>query len=108
MCAAEDAYRHAPELVADLLARIEDLERGTTTDRHVAVDQWMLVSAVRYALGRQTYITGQTVSEVLRLWPDLDQQIRELIIRDVREVHDRMFPIDRWLWDNITDLEAEL
>lgn len=108
MCAAEDAYRNAPELVAGLLARIEELERGTPTDRHVAVDQLMLVSAVRYALDRQTYIAGETVSEVLRLWPDLDQQIRELIIRDIREVHDRMFPTDRWLWDNITDLETEL
>lgn len=85
MCAAEDAYRNAPVLVADLLARIEELERGTSTGRHVAVDQQMLVSAVRYALGRRTYIVGWTVDEVIRVWPELSNKVRAVIARDLHQ-----------------------
>jgi len=112
MNAAEDAYRNAPELVADLLARIEELERGTSTGRHVAVDQQMLVSAVRYALGRQTYIVKWTVDEVVRAWPQLTTALRGLIIRDVIEAvvvtgstgSPRIADIDRPEWDRILEL----
>jgi len=51
----------------------------------VTISEQMLVSAVRYALGRATYIVGATVDEVLRVWPKLSENARHVIRRDVTE-----------------------
>ncbi len=42
-----------------------------------------MVSVVRYALGRSTYIVGWTVGETLRVWPRLSENTRGVIRRDV-------------------------
>ncbi|ANW63990.1 hypothetical protein BCA37_10640 [Mycobacterium sp. djl-10] len=52
-------------------------------DLRVAVDEAMLVSAVRYALARQTYIVGWTVDELIRVWTELSPAARANIERDV-------------------------
>lgn len=49
----------------------------------VTVSDQMMVSAIRYALGRRTYIVGMTVDEVIRVWPELDAATRSTIKRDV-------------------------
>lgn len=49
----------------------------------VSVSQDLVISAVRYALGRSTYIVGATVNEVIRVWPELSQNTRKVIARDV-------------------------
>ena len=74
----------------------------------VTVDEQMLVSAVRYALGRQTYIVGWTVNEVVDAWPDLSQGARALIIRDVIEAAPRISDVDRQDWNRVTTLAAHL
>lgn len=53
------------------------------SERTVAVSEHFVISAVRYALGRSTYIVGVTVDEVLRVWPELSQNTRKVIARDV-------------------------
>lgn len=49
----------------------------------MTVDEALVISAVRYALGRSTYIVGVTVNEVIRLWPEFSTRTRKTIARDV-------------------------
>lgn len=53
-------------------------------DHLVQVPAPMVVSIVRYALGRASYIVGWTVQVVIGVWPGLDANTREVIVRDVR------------------------
>lgn len=52
----------------------------------VTVDDAILVSAVRYAIPRPrlSYIASWTVDEVLRVWDDLSDNAKTVIVRDVR------------------------
>lgn len=43
----------------------------------------MLISSVRYALGRDTYIVADTCSWVKRFWKHLDSKERLVIRRDL-------------------------
>lgn len=54
-----------------------------------SVYEQMLISAVRYALGRATYIVGTTTDEVTRVWGELSNNTRAVIRRDVCEALDR-------------------
>lgn len=54
----------------------------------ITVDEQMLVSAVRYALGRSTYITSWTAEAVAKAWPDLTLNARAIILRDVQDALD--------------------
>jgi len=45
----------------------------------------MLLSALRYAMGRRTYITGVTADMVRAYWPALPDKWRDLLERDLRE-----------------------
>lgn len=54
-----------------------------------SVYEQMLISAVRYALGRATYIVGTTTDEVKRVWSELSENTRMVIRRDVSEALDR-------------------
>ena len=45
----------------------------------------MMLSAVRYALGRQTYIVSTTTNYVAHLIPKLDNQTVSCMERDIRE-----------------------
>lgn len=58
------------------------------TDR-IAVDPVALSCAVRYALGRHSYLPGLICDEVRRCWDDLGAQ-REVIRADVAEWVERM------------------
>jgi len=49
----------------------------------VTIDEQMLVSAVRYALGRSTYITSMTADAVRAAWVDLSRNARAIIQRDL-------------------------
>ncbi len=57
----------------------------TPDDRRIPMSEDMLISAVRYATGRATYIVGDTCDEVRACWPDLTQRARDVITRDVTE-----------------------
>lgn len=70
----------------------------------VTVDDTMMVSAVRYALGRMSYIVGWTVDETIRVWSDLSPNSRTVIERDVRQAKlDGVvgMPIDGQEWDRL-------
>lgn len=46
--------------------------------------EWLIISAVRYALGRMTYVVGMTVDEAIRVWPHLHDGTKIVIEKDVR------------------------
>lgn len=51
----------------------------------VLVADSMMVSAVRYALGRATYIVSWTCEEVREVWQFMNPNTRTVIERDLRE-----------------------
>ncbi len=51
----------------------------------IQVSEPVVISAVRYALGRATYIVNWTVNETIRLWPDLSANTRNIIRQDVED-----------------------
>ena len=48
-------------------------------------DDLMAIAAVRYCLGRQSYIVGDCVDWLIRWWPHLAEGCRKVIARDVNE-----------------------
>ncbi len=44
-----------------------------------------LVASVRYALGRATYIVGETIDAIVRYWDYLTPEQRKVIHRDIYE-----------------------
>lgn len=46
---------------------------------------WMIIDAVRYAIGRRSYQVGVTTSWLRCLWHLLDRRIQEIIQRDIEE-----------------------
>ena len=69
---------------------------------NVAVSDHMIVSAVRYALGRSTYIVGWTVDEIIRVLDELPATTQTLIARDVGDALSNEWPqmmeMDRDEW----------
>lgn len=63
----------------------------------VALSEEMLVSAVRYALGRATYIVSATVTEVQGAWGGLTDKTRGTIESDIREALDSADRSGRYL-----------
>lgn len=60
------------------------LSKSETTD-----DELMIVSAVRYCIGRRTYMVGICASWLIRHWPELGERARMLIQRDLDEAFER-------------------
>lgn len=48
------------------------------------VDEFLVISAVRYARGRATYIVEETCEWVINHWGQLSDNTRAVIARDVR------------------------
>jgi hypothetical protein len=77
----------------------------------VTTDEQMLVSAVRYALGRATYIVEMTAGAVRAAWPSLSEKARAVILRDIAEaLSDAVrrsrhlgMDIDHRVWDELMD-----
>lgn len=51
--------------------------------QQIAVDDGMMVLAVRYAIGRATYVTGWTCLNVKRSWSSMSARTRRTIYNDV-------------------------
>ena len=49
----------------------------------------MAVSAVRYCLGRSSYIVGDCADWLIEVWPLLSDSIKKTIQRDIEEAFDR-------------------
>lgn len=48
------------------------------------VDEFLVISAVRYARGRATYVVEETCEWVIEHWGQLSENTRAVIARDVR------------------------
>ena len=48
-------------------------------------DELMAIAAVRYCLGRMSYIVGDCVDWLIGAWQTLDQSTRNIIQRDIEE-----------------------
>lgn len=49
----------------------------------ITVSEDMLISAVRYALTRSTWIVAATVNQTIKVWPHLSPRAQQVIISDV-------------------------
>lgn len=56
--------------------------------KYLLMDELMLTSAVRYALGRSTYIVSATTDQVKKVWSELSENSKAVILRDVKEAVD--------------------
>lgn len=81
-------------------------------------DEHLIVSAVRYARGRDTYIVGYTARWVIEHWEELSEKTRFILSRDVAsEVHLRrvegkkqnaLDQVDQPEWERLLDfIEAQ-
>lgn len=48
-------------------------------------DDLMAIAAVRYCIGRRTYIVSDCVAWLRQVWPTLRESARAVIARDIRE-----------------------
>lgn len=55
----------------------------------MCIEEQMLISAVRYALGRRSYIVGVTCDYVASIRTKLSRQCIYILIRDIEEEFDR-------------------
>jgi len=49
----------------------------------------MVMAAVRYCLGRQSYIVGMCADWLIKWWPDIDESCKLTIKRDIEEAFKR-------------------
>lgn len=58
----------------------------------------MVVAAVRYCLGRRTYIVADCADWIIPLWPSLPKQVQSVIERDVEVqfARDDIARVDGW------------
>lgn len=59
------------------------------SDERISVDPYMMLCAVRYALGRTSYMVGDVAEELRRVAPLLPPKVRLVIERDIAEVLER-------------------
>ena len=60
-----------------------------TTDSMWGRDQIMVLAAVRYCMGRRTYIVGDCAEWLIAQWPNFNEHTRAIIQRDLEEEFDR-------------------
>lgn len=52
-------------------------------------DHLMVIAAMRYCLGRATYIVGDSVDWIINIWPMLSDKTQNIIKRDIEEAFAR-------------------
>ena len=57
--------------------------------RDLDTPDWMILDAVRYAIGRQSYQVGITCAWLKVYWDKLPEELRRNIQRDVEEAFER-------------------
>lgn len=77
------------------------------------VDEFLVIGAVRYARGRATYVVEETCEWVVEHWPELSDNTRAVIARDVRlevelrrnegEKQSALARIDNPAWEALLD-----
>lgn len=48
-------------------------------------DHQVAVWATRYCLGRMTYVVGSCIEWLIQVWPELHEEARAIIKRDIEE-----------------------
>jgi hypothetical protein len=56
----------------------------------------MITAAVRYCVGRRTYIVGECVDWILANWRDWPENVRTIIQRDLEGEFDRDAQVPNW------------
>jgi len=69
---------------ADEIERLEGIKMS-----NFGRDKLMAVAAVRYCLGRMTYIVSDCADWLISVWPELTDNTRNIIKRDVEEAFAR-------------------
>jgi hypothetical protein len=69
--------------------RIIHVEKGTGMSAPYGRGELMAIAAVRYCLGRQSYIVGDCVDWLIEVWPALQESTRFIIKRDINEAFAR-------------------
>ena len=72
--------RHHPAIVAT-----DPRLSSPPVTRDVTVDEWTVVYAARYALGRHTGVPAEVAATVRRAWPRLGTDARRVIDRDLAD-----------------------
>lgn len=55
------------------------------TDRNFGRGDLMVLAAVRYCLGRKSYIVSDCVDWLIEQWPNISDSMKKIIQRDVEE-----------------------
>ena len=62
--------------------------------------------AFRYVLGRKTYAPSIVREELIKVWDDLQQNTRQLIIKEIKESIDKNqigMKMDQQLWEEFLE-----
>lgn len=70
----EKLYRKKPN------GRYEEVEQTLSLNQEI-----MFSCALRYAMGRRTYVVGSAIDECYRLSPLLGDNFKERVVREIRE-----------------------
>lgn len=75
-----------------------------TKTAHFEVDEWTVLMAIRYGLGRLTYANADAASLAWEHWDRFSEATRQTITQDVLHLRGTLTPADIIAtWDWITD-----
>jgi hypothetical protein len=64
-------------------------------------EEQIMISAVRYALGRKTYIVGVTVDYMLEKLSTMSKQCRGVMLTDIQSTDDYGMDMDKKEWKKL-------
>lgn len=90
-------------------------------DKMSGRDGLMIIAAVRYCIGRMSYIVSDCVEWLIGIWPGLPERVKNIIKRDIDEAFKRDdeareygiqdFPLgmecDRQQWERVRNLWSQ-
>ncbi len=82
--------RHFEDLQWLALAMAGEMENGNArTTKNYGRDDMMAVAAFRYSLGRMTYIVSDCADWLCEQWPNIAENAKKVIQRDLEEAFKR-------------------
>lgn len=74
-------------------------------NNRIPLPEWVLISALRYAMGRHTYIVSDTDYLIRRVWGSLSDETKNILHRDLGEFLDREARLEQ---RNYTQLDLDV